>query len=87
MKDTITRFVVGGTFQTRSVCAHNCVISVTIESRTACFVRTTEGQRFKVARSEVAGGEVETIRPWGSFSMAPTITAEKRDPQLKADWE
>ena len=84
----MTRFEIGSTYQTRSICDHNCIISVTIASRTRCFVRTTEGKRFKVSGTQYRENcQFETLAPWGNHSMSPTITAENPNPNLKADWE
>lgn len=46
------RFEVGKTYSTRSVCDHNCVISVTIASRTARTVTTTEGNSGRYVDNE-----------------------------------
>ena len=70
--DNTKRFEVGKTYSTRSVCDHNCVISVTIASRTARTVTTTEGKTFRPYVYDNA----ESIKPWGSYSMAPIVRAE-----------
>lgn len=64
------RFEVGKTYQTRSLCDSDCVISVTISARTANTV-IVEGKRFRIAVIE----GVESIKPWGSYSMAPIVRA------------
>jgi len=64
-------FKAGETYRTRSICDYDHVISITIASRTKCFVKTTAGKRLKVAEYNGA----EAVMPWGRFSMAPTITA------------
>ena len=66
-------FVPGNTYTARSVCDHNCVISTTIASRTAKTVTTSEGKRFRVS----VWRDVEQFMPWGTYSMAPIMTAEK----------
>jgi hypothetical protein len=56
------------------ICDHDCVISVTIEKRTAKTVTATvrgEQKTFRVAEYDGA----EFIKPWGSYSMAPVIRA------------
>lgn len=70
--DTI-KFQPGGTYKTRSTCDHNCVISVTIASRTAATVTTTEGKKFRPGVYDGA----EYIKPWGSYSMAPIVRADR----------
>jgi hypothetical protein len=64
------QFEAGKTYTTRSICDHDCVISVTIEKRTAKTV-TANGKTFRVAEYDGA----EYIKPWGSYSMAPMIRA------------
>ena len=71
---TPNTFEVGTTYSTRSICDYDCIISVTIASRTKCFVTTTDGKRFKVGTTYSTGSE--SVMPWGSYSMAPMITAD-----------
>lgn len=78
-----SKFEVGRTYYTRSVCDHNCIISVTIASRTAKMVTTTEGKRFRT-NSDYDGNEM--IKPWGTFSMCPVLSAAD-SAELKPDWE
>lgn len=67
------RFEAGNTYQTRSIGDANCIIRVTISRRTAKTVTTTEGKTFRVG--EYNGSEF--FRPWGTYSMAPILRAEK----------
>lgn len=76
------QFEAGRTYWTRSICDHNCIIKVTIARRTAKTVVTDAGKRFRVDTWEGA----ETISPWGSYSMAPTLKATDTR-ELKPDWE
>lgn len=69
----MSKFEVGATYSTRSICDSDCIISITIASRTKCFVTTTDGKRLKV--STYHNGS-ESVMPWGSYSMSPTITAD-----------
>lgn len=64
-------FQAGKTYTGRSVCDHNCIFSVTIASRTAKSVKTTDGKTFRVAIYDGA----EFIKPMGNYSMAPIIKA------------
>jgi hypothetical protein len=69
-------FQTGRTYTTRSVCDHDCIISVTIVKRTAKTVTVkgnglVNGKTFRIA--EYFG--IEQIKPWGSYSMAPTLRA------------
>ncbi len=77
-------FQAGQTYSTRSIGDHNCIISVTVASRTAKTIKTTKGETFRV--KPYYDGSAEAIKPWGSFSMAPTITADQTA-ALKRDWE
>lgn len=67
----MTKFEAKKTYTTRSICDADMVISVTIASRTAKTVTDTNGKRFSIKERD----GVETIKPWGSYSMAPTIRA------------
>lgn len=68
----MAKFEENRTYQTRSICDHDCIISVTIAKRTAKTVTTTEGKLFRIAMWD---GD-ETIKPYGSYSMAPIIRAD-----------
>jgi hypothetical protein len=78
----MTAFETGKTYSTRSVCDHNCIIAVTIAKRTAKTVTTTDGKSFRTSVYR----DVEQIRPWGSYSMAPILGADDTRPLLR-DWE
>ena len=64
-------FEAGKTYTTRSACDHDCVIRVTVASRTAKTIKTAAG---KVLRVGVSYG-VEYVKPWGTYSMAPIVSA------------
>lgn len=66
------KFLPGKTYKTCSICDHECIISVTVKSRTAKTIKTTDG---KVSRCGIHNG-IEFVRPWGNYSMAPIIRAE-----------
>jgi hypothetical protein len=68
-----TKFVAGKTYQTRSICDANMIIRETIVSRTAKTVKTASGKTLRV--KEYNG--IEQILPWGSYSMAPRISADR----------
>ena len=70
----MNKFEAGKTYATRSICDHDCIISVTIEKRTAKTVTATVRGAQKTFRiGEYEGAEY--IMPWGSYSMAPIVTA------------
>lgn len=64
-------FQTGNTYSTRSICDHNCIFSITVARRTAKTITTTDGKVLRVALYE----GVETVKPQGSYSMAPVIKA------------
>ncbi len=72
------KFEIGKTYFTRSICDHDMIISITVASRTAKRIKTTEGKTLGV--SEYEG--IEQVRPWGRYSMCPTIGADK---EVKAE--
>lgn len=67
-----TTFEAGKTYATRSICNHDCIIRVTVASRTAKTIKTSEGKTLRI--SEYRG--VEQVKPWGSYSMAPIVGAD-----------
>jgi hypothetical protein len=69
----MTKFQPNTTYSTRSICDYDTIISVRIAKRTAKTVTDIDGKRYGI---KVWDG-VEQIMPWGRFSMAPTISADK----------
>ena len=69
----MSKFEAGKTYQTRSVCDADCIIKVAVVARTAKTVKTAEGKTLRV--SEWNG--VEQVKPWGSYSMAPIVSADR----------
>ena len=69
------QFEAGKTYQTRSIGDYNCIIRVTIAKRTEKTVKTTEGKSFRIGIWH--DKSTEYIKPWGSYSMAPMLTAAK----------
>jgi hypothetical protein len=67
------QFQVGKTYQARSICDADCIIRATITKRTNKTVTTADGKSFRV--KEYAG--VEQFKPWGSYSMAPIMSADR----------
>ncbi len=66
-------FQAGRTYQTRSICDSECLIRATIAKRTAKTVTTADGKTFRISVYE----GVEQFKPWGSYSMAPAISANR----------
>lgn len=71
----MAQFEPGQTYSTRSICDHSCIIDMEVIKRTRCTVTANVRSRGeKTMRIAVHDG-VETVKPWGSYSMAPTISA------------
>lgn len=66
-------FQPGKTYWTRSVCDADTFIDVTIAKRTAKTVTDSTGKRFGVYVYD----NIERIKPWGSYSMAPIVGADR----------
>ena len=67
------RFEPGKSYWTRSIVDADYKVIVSVASRTEKTVVTTDGKRLKIS---VWNG-VETVRPWGSYSMAPIVGADR----------
>lgn len=86
MNNTIKRFEVGKTYATRSIGNTDCIIAAKILRRTAATV-TVEMVRggicgdkvrtFRISKGLTAFIGAEAIKPWGTYSMAPTISADR----------
>lgn len=66
-------FETGKTYWTRSVCNHDCIFEVTVAKRTAKTITTTDGKRLGIK----IWGDVEQVAPYGRYSMAAIIGADK----------
>lgn len=75
-----TTFKSGATYYTRSICDHDCILRLTVASRTAKTVTMPNvmGQR-KILRIAVDDRGNEYVKPWGSYSMCPIIDATDTD--------
>lgn len=71
-------FQTGRTYQTRSVCDHDCIIKATITKRTNKTVTALVHGESKTFRLAVYD-DCEFFKPWGSYSMAPILRADKLD--------
>ena len=74
------KFEVGKTYYTRSICNHDCIIRGKVLKRTAATVTMETCFGVKTLRiskglTELHGAEA--VKPWGSYSMAPTLTADR----------
>ena len=68
------QFKVGETYETRSICDHNCIFSFKILRRTAkCVWVNVDGEI--VRRGIEVWRDAETFYPFGKYSMAAIISA------------
>jgi len=74
----MTKFLVGKTYQTRSICDHDCIFSITILARTDKTV-TIADHNGKPVRRKLGLNDrgAECFMPFGSYSMAPCIQADR----------
>ena len=75
----MTKFEAGKTYFTRSVCDHDCIITVEVVSRTAKKIKALTGRETKTLRINEWQG-VEQVKPWGSYSMCPIVSADRVSP-------
>jgi len=73
MENAKATFEVGKSYWTRSVCDADMIITITVAKRSAKFLTTSEGKRLGIS----TWGGVESVKPWGSYSMAPSIPADR----------
>jgi hypothetical protein len=70
------KFETSKTYYTRSIGDADCIITVKVLARTAKTIKaeTSRGvQTFRVAERN----GVEFVKPWGSYSMAPFVFADR----------
>ncbi len=84
----MNKFEIGKTYSTRSIGDSNCIIRATVLKRTAATVTVqVEGEKapqvFRVKANYRS--TAECFKPWGSFSMAPTLSADDTA-ALLPDW-
>jgi hypothetical protein len=86
------KFEAGKTYSTRSIGDSNCIIRFKVTNRTAKTVQGynpdatgRDAGKLQTFRINTRHDQVEYIRPWGRFSMAPTLCATDTAPLL-ADW-
>jgi len=69
----MTKFETGKTYYTRSVADHDTIVRVTVAKRTDKTIVTAAGDRLKIK----VWDDVEQVKPWGSYSMAPIVGADR----------
>ena len=80
---TTAKFEEGRTYYGRSIGDHNCIIRVSVARRTAKTIVTAEGKRLRIKKNWRG---VESVEPWGQFSMSPSVAADQTA-ELRPDWE
>jgi len=66
------KFEPGNSYSTRSIGDHDCIVRVTVISRTEKTIKTAAGKSLRVFLYD----GVEQVRPWGRYSMAPIVGAD-----------
>ncbi len=70
------QFKIGQTYYQRSICDHNCIFQFTILDRTNKTI-TTEVHGKRVKRGLSLYNEIEQFAPFGRYSMAAIIGADR----------
>lgn len=68
-------FEVGRTYQTRSICNHDCIFTITVTKRTAKTVIVEKRGELTRCKIHVIDGK-EVIFPFGQYSMCPVFHAD-----------
>jgi len=68
-------FKTNQTYQTRSICDQNCIFTINVISRTAKTIKAVVDGKVKTLRISIFEG-VEQVKPFGSYSMCPVISAK-----------
>lgn len=77
--EEIKRFEIGKTYQTRSICNNECIISIKVTARTdktITVIERDETKRLRINEKSTEYRKAETVYPWGHYSMAPQISAD-----------
>ena len=69
----MTTFETGKTYYTRSVADYDTIVRVTVAKRTDKTIVTAAGDRLRIN----VWNDVEQVKPWGSYSMAPIVGADR----------
>lgn len=74
----MSKFEAGNTYSTRSICDHDCIISIKVLKRTDKTIIADCGWKGEKRLRVTVRDGVETVKPWGSYSMAPMIDANDK---------
>ena len=69
----MVKFETGKAYYTRSVADYDTIVRVTVAKRTDKTIVTAAGDRLKIK----VWNDVEQVKPWGSYSMAPIVSADR----------
>lgn len=69
-------FVEGKTYKTRSIVDSDHWVTLEVVSRTAKTIKAKVGNKLKTLRISPGWDGAETVKPWGSYSMCPVISAK-----------
>ncbi len=76
----VVKFQVGTTYCTRSAADYDTIFSFKVVKRTAKTVWLEEGYGREINKRRIyVYGDVEMVRPYGSYSMAPVIRANRTE--------
>jgi hypothetical protein len=79
------KFEVGKSYATRSMVDYDSWFRVTIVGRTKCTVKLRREGRENIQTCQPRPNNgIETIKPWGNYSMCPVIWATNEDPSAKS---
>ena len=67
----MAQFETGKTYKARLASNADLFVEITVAKRTAKTITTTEGKRLAIT---IYDG-LETVRPWGNYSLAPFVWA------------
>ena len=73
------QFETGKTYTTRSVYNSNCILTITVISRTASTIKAfvdNEVRTLLIDKKISGFRNAETVLPYGIYSMYPAISAE-----------
>jgi hypothetical protein len=72
----IKKFETSKTYETRSICDHNCIFKMEVIKRTAKTLTIRIQNEIKRVRIYIYENS-ESVKPLGNYSMAPIMRAER----------
>ena len=76
-ENKVKRFEVGATYQTRSICDHDCIFTIKIIKRTEKTVTVEKQGKQSRCKIHLIDGK-EVIFPYGQYSMCPVFDADDK---------